>query len=641
MRRIIACFLAMAPSQSAIKRHITEDMTNDTSHRTQEVPQRPNRPTALEQEARMTRAIRIAGFSGYLGDRRSALDEAMAGDPCDVLIGDYLAEFTLAMLAARHRSNPSKGYVEYFLDQLRPHLAALAERGTRVVVNAGGFNPAGLADAVRALVAESGAKLRVAHVEGDNVLSALDELQAAGHTMCSLDTGAPLADLGVRPIAANAYLGGWGIAAALREGADIVVCGRVTDASLTVGPAAWWHDWRQTDWNELAAAVVAGHIIECGPQAVGGNFSGFTAVPGMVAPGFPIAEIAADGTTVITKHARDGGMVTVDTVTAQLVYEIQGPRYLNPDVTAHLDAVRLRQIGPDRVDLSGTVGSPPSPTTKVAVFAPIGYQIVSTLYATGLGIPEKVALIRAQAESLLGGADAELDVSALGTAAEDPERQWDATVQVRIMATATERAPLERLAEGLGGLFLSSIPGFYTDSAARQSATPKPRIDYWPSLLAMDAVPHVAVLDDGTRIPITAPAVTERPSQPTHADRNSRIWAPEATGETRRVPLGRLAHARSGDKGGNSNVGLWVHDPNAWPWLRDLLTTEELRRLMPEAKDLEIVRHEFPNIRAVHFVLRGLLGTGGSSNLRVDPIGKAVGEFLRARHVDVPVELLD
>ncbi|MGW1679432.1 acyclic terpene utilization AtuA family protein [Saccharopolyspora sp. NPDC002376] len=584
----------------------------------------------------MTRAIRIGGFSGYLGDRHSALDEAMAGDPCDVLIGDYLAEFTLAMLAARHRSDPSKGYVEYFLDQLRPHLTALAERGTRVVVNAGGFNPAGLADAVRAMIAESGAALRVAHVEGDNVLSTLDDLLAAGHTMPSLDSGALLEDWGYRSIAANAYLGGWGIAAALREGADVVVCGRVTDASLTAGPAAWWHGWNPDDWDELAAAVVAGHVIECGPHAVGGNFSGFTQVPGMVAPGFPIAEIAADGTTVITKHARDGGAVTTDTVTAQLVYEIQGPHYLNPDVTAHLDTVRLRQLAPDRVEISGTTGSPPPPTTKVAVFAPIGHQIVISVYATGLDIAEKVELIRAQAEALLAGVDAELDVSALGTAAEDPERQWDATVQVRIMATATDREPLTRLAEGIGELFLSSIPGFYTDNAARQSTSPKPRIDYWPSLLAIDAVPHEAVLDDGTRIPIVPPPATEQPSQPQHPEPG-----PVALGETRRVPLGRLAHARSGDKGGNSNVGLWVADPKAWPWLRDLLSTDELRRLMPEAKDLEVVRHEFPHLRAVHFVLRGLLGTGGSSNLRVDPIGKAVGEFLRARHVDVPVELLD
>ncbi|GAB3698506.1 acyclic terpene utilization AtuA family protein [Saccharopolyspora tripterygii] len=584
----------------------------------------------------MAGPIRIAGFSGYLGDRRSALDEAIAGDPVDVLIGDYLAEFTLAMLSARYRNDPSRGYVEYFLEQLRPHLATLAERRTRVVVNAGGFNPSGLAEATRQLVAEAGADLTVAHVEGDNVLARLDELQAAGHDLASMDTGEPLSSWRGRPVAANAYLGGWGIATALRAGADIVVCGRVTDASLTVGPAAWWHDWQRTDFDQLAAAVVAGHIIECGPHATGGNFSGFAEIPGMVAPGFPIAEIGADGTTVITKHSGDGGAVTVDTVTAQLVYEIQGPRYLNPDVTAHLDDVRLRQVEPDRVELSGTTGSAPPPTTKVALFAPIGYQIVTTLYATGLDIDAKVDLIREQAAALLADPEAELDVSALGTPAADPQRQWESTVQVRIMATAAEREPLQRLVTGIGELYLSSIPGFFTDTAARQAPTPSTRVDYWPALLALSTVDHVVVLEDGSRIDVGGPALTEKPVQPEHPEP-----AGFEPGATRRVPLGRLAHARAGDKGGNSNVGLWVSDPDAWPWLRDLLTTDELRRLMPEAKDLEIVRHEFPNLRAVHFVLRGLLGTGGSSNLRVDPIGKAVGEFLRARHVEVPQHLLD
>ncbi|GAA4830716.1 acyclic terpene utilization AtuA family protein [Saccharopolyspora rosea] len=578
----------------------------------------------------MARAVRVAGFSGYLGDRRGALDEAMAGDPVDVLIGDYLAEFTMAMLAARS----SPGYVTYFLDQLRPHLAELAERGCRVVVNAGGSDPAGLAAAVRALAAEAGVRLRVAHVEGDDVLSAVDELRAAGHELRNADTAAPLSEWGAEPVAAHAYLGGWGIAAALGEGADVVVCGRVTDASLTAGAAAWWHGWRSTDWDRLAGAVVAGHVIECGPHAVGGNFSGFTGIPGVVHPGFPVAEVAADGSAVITKHARDGGAVTVDTVTAQLLYEIQGPRYLNPDVTAHLDTVRLREVGPNRVEVSGAEGSPPPPTTKVAVFAPIGHQIVHTLHATGLDVADKTELIRAQVAELVAGQGVEFDVTALGTAAEDPETQWEATVQIRVMATAPEPEPLRRLVAGLGGLYLSSFPGFYADSAARQAATPGRRIAYWPALLSAEAVPHEVVLDDGVRIPVAPPVETAEPVQPVHPEPE-----PLPSARTRRMPLGRVAHARSGDKGGNSNVGIWVADPDAWPWLRRLLSTDELRRLMPEAKHLDVVRHEFPHLRAVHFVLRGLLGTGGSSNLRVDPIGKAVGEFLRARHVDVPVEL--
>ena len=203
------------------------------------------------------------------------------------------------------------------------------------------------------------------------------------------------------------------------------------------------------------------------------------------------------------------------------------------------------------------------------------------------------------------------------------------------MATAAEREPLQRLVAGVGQLYLSSIPGFFTDTAARQAAVPSTRIDYWPALLDVGAVGHFVVLDDGSRIEVEPSSVVEKHSQPEHPDPPA--LEPRAT---RRVPLGRVGHARAGDTGGNSNVGLWVSDPDAWPWLRSLLTAEELHRLMPEAEGLEIVRHEFPSLRAVHFVLRGLLGTGGSSNLRVDPIAKAVGEFLRARLVDVPEELL-
>ncbi len=581
------------------------------------------------------RSVRVGNFSGYLGDRYTAIDEVLAGDPVDVLMGDYLAEITLAALAVGYRPGSGGGYVSYFLKQLAPHLATIAERGIKVVTNAGGFNPAGLAVALRELAAEAGVALRVAHVEGDNVLDELATFHAEGHGMEHLDTGAPLKDWGVDPIAANAYLGGFGIAAALAAGADIVVTGRVTDASLTAGPAAWWHGWTPDDAGPLAGAVTAGHIIECGAHATGGNFSGFTTVPGMLKPGFPIAEIAADGSSVITKHARDGGMVTVDTVTAQLVYEIQGPRYLNPDVTVHLETVQLSEIGKDRVAIGPVEGSPPPPTAKIAVFAPIGYQISSMLFCTAPNVAEKVALLRAQLRAQLEGYVDELDVTALGIAAEDPATQWEATVPVRIMATARDPEPLRRFMPALGSLFLQSYPGFHHDGGAARVTEPWPRIDYWPALLPSELVPHRVVLDDGTVLeaPVASSSVVEpQPTQPEPSD------LPPTGGK--RVPLGTLAHARSGDKGGNSNVGIWVADPAAWEWLRSTLSTEGIRALLPEMKDVAIVRHEFPHLRAVHIVFKGLLGTGGSSNLRVDQIGKSVGEYIRAKHVTVPEELL-
>jgi hypothetical protein len=584
------------------------------------------------------RVLRVGAFSGYLGDRFTALEEVLAGDPVDVLIGDYLAEITLAGLAARHRNEADGGYVEAFVDQLRPLLPTVAERGVRIVTNAGGFNPAALARALRAEAATAGVAVRIAHVEGDNLLPRLPDLLAAGHRFEHLDTGAGLAEWGVEPVVANAYLGGWGIVEALRAGADIVVCGRVTDASLVLGPAAWWHGWGTEDWDALAGAVVAGHVIECGPHATGGNFSGFATVPGVEHAGFPVAEIEADGSSVITKHARDGGAVTVDTVTAQVVYEIQGPLYLNPDVTVHIDSVRLRADGPDRVRIDGVHGSPPPPTAKVALFAPVGYQTVQTVFVTAPDVEEKVELLRRQVRAIAGPGVDQIDVTPLGQVPVDPATQWEATVPVRIMATARFRDALapERFARQIFALYLSSVPGFFLDNAAPWVPQPQPRVDYWPALLPRELVEHRAVLDDGTLRTAAQPAVAEVVPQPRH---DEPAEAPGSEATVRR-PLGEVAYARSGDKGGNSNVGIWARDERAWPWLRGALTVATLRALVPEVKDLEVVRHEFPHLHAVHFVLKGLLGSGGSSNLRVDPVGKAVGEYIRAKHVSIPAELL-
>ncbi|MGV9713921.1 acyclic terpene utilization AtuA family protein [Gordonia sp. NPDC003424] len=581
--------------------------------------------------------IRIANFSGYLGDRRTAIDEVMDGDPVDAMIGDYLAEITLASLSAAYQRDPGKGYVEYFVEQIRPHLTTIAERGIKVVTNAGGFHPARLAQVLRDEIASAGADLRVAHIEGDNILSDLPRLADDGYAFENLDGGAPMSDWVAKPFAANAYLGGWGVATALREGADIVVCGRVTDASLTVGPAAWWHGWALDDWDALAGAVVAGHIIECGPHATGGNFSGFLDIGHAIVPGYPIAEIAADGSCVITKHTRDEGAVTPDTVTAQLVYEIQGPVYLNPDVTVRLDHVRVDRIAPDRVQVSGTTGAPPPPTTKVAVFGPVGFTVVNTVYVTSPHVAEKIALIRAQLEHDLPEG-VRIDLTQVGVPADDPESQWAATVAMRIMAIAESAKALAAadMTKRIGSLYLQSIPGFFNDVHAGLTSTPRPRVDYWPGLLPMTALDHRVVLDDARSIAIEVPPDSAMIDQPFHREPEEAPLPDRVT----RAPLGTVVHARSGDKGGNSNVGIWTNDPRVWLWLRRFLTTDEIKRLVPEAKDLDVVRHEFPDLRAVHFVLRGLLGTGGSSNTRIDQVGKAIGEYIRSRQVLIPDDLL-
>jgi hypothetical protein len=583
----------------------------------------------------------VASFSGYFGDRLTALDEAMAGDAIQVLIGDYLAEITLAGISARFRKDPTQGYAEYFVRQLEPHLGALAARGIKLVTNAGGLNPRGLAQVLRGLIAQAGLSLKVACVEGDNVLGRLELLQAAGHPLTHLDTGEPLADWGRTPIAANAYLGAWGIAAALREGADIVLCGRVTDSSLTLGPAAWWHGWQLDDWDRLAGGVVAGHVLECGPHATGGNFSGFARLPGITFPGFVVGEIAADGSCIITKHRRDGGAVTTDTVTAQLVYEIQGPKYLNPDVTVDLSNVRCESLGPDRVRVSGARGEPPPDTTKVAIFAPEDWQIVSWAFVTGIDVERKLALLRAQLQLLLADTVDRLEVTAFGTPAAQPETQAEATVAVRIAATARERDQLteEEFFARLNSLYLWSVPGFHTDSGAERALKPQRRVEYWPALLHVGQLTHTVTFEDGHTLEIPPhPRAAAAVRQPVHGEPQP-AQAPTALA-TQRAALGRIAYARSGDKGGNSSVGIWAPDAKAWPWLRETLSTAMLRRLLPQAEDLEIVRHEFPHLRAVHFIVRGLLGRGGSTNLQADQVGKAVGEFLLARQLEIPVNLL-
>ena len=332
----------------------------------------------------MNRPVRIANCSGFYGDRFSAAREMLDG-PIDVLTGDYLAELTMLILWKARRRDESLGYATTFLRQMQDVLGTCLERGVKVVANAGGLNPEGLA----ARITELSPAARVAYLTGDDLAPAIKDLQAEGHEFTNLDTGVPLAQAELPVVTANAYLGGWGIAAALRAGADVVICGRVTDASLVTGPAAWWHGWRRDDWDALAGAVAAGHVIECGPQATGGNYSFLDEITDRRYPGFPIAEVAADGSSVITKHDGTGGLVSTGTVTAQLLYEIGEPAYLNPNVVAHFDTIGLEQAGPDRVALTGTRGSPPTDSLKVALNMLGGYRNTMTMVITGLDVEEK------------------------------------------------------------------------------------------------------------------------------------------------------------------------------------------------------------------------------------------------------------
>ena len=428
----------------------------------------------------MTAPLRIANCSGFYGDRLAAAREMVDGGPIDVLTGDWLAELTMLVLAKNRQRDPAGGYARTFVTQLEQVMGECLSRGIKVVSNAGGLAPAACAAAMAEVAARLGLDPLIAYVSGDDLLPRLAELRAAGVDLAHMDTGEPLGDRAV--LTANAYLGGWGIADALARGADIVITGRVTDAALAVGPAAWHHGWRRDDWDALAGAVVAGHVIECGAQATGGNFSFFTEVPGLEHPGFPIAEVAADGSSVITKHPGQGGMVSVDTVTAQLLYEIGGREYLNPDVTARFDSIRLSADGPDRVRISGVRGGSPPVTAKVALNYQGGWRSTITLYLTGLDIEAKAVLAqRALWSAIPGGRDAfdSVDIALLRTDKPDPRTNAEAMAQLRItVKDADEHVVGRAFSARVTELALACYPGLFGGAPA---ASAQAFGVYWPS----------------------------------------------------------------------------------------------------------------------------------------------------------------
>jgi len=569
-----------------------------------------------------TGPVRIGNCSGFYGDRLGAMIEMLTGGDLDYLTGDYLAELTMLILGRDRMKSPERGYAKTFLTQLEQCLGTAQDRGVRIVANAGGLNPAGLAAAVRALAEKLAIPVTVAHVEGDDLLPRAAELPLG------LSFGAD------SPLTANAYLGAWGIVECLNSGADIVVTGRVTDASVVVGPAAAYFGWARHDYDRLAGAVVAGHVIECGTQATGGNYSFFTEVADLGHAGFPLAEIHADGSSVITKHPGTGGQVSVGTVTAQLLYEIGGARYANPDATARFDTVALSDDGPDRVRISGVRGEPPPPTLKVSLNSIGGFRNTATFVLTGLDIDAKADLLRRQLETGLSVKPAEVQWNLARTDQPDADSEQTASA----LLTCTVRDPDQdivgrRFSSAAVELALASYPGFHTTAPPADAAVYGV---FTAGYVPAAAVDHIAVHADGTRVPIAAPTRTLELSC---AD-TPPLPVPLAGGPTRRMPLGTVAGARSGDKGGSANIGVWVRTDAQWRWLANALTVDALRELLPEAADLPISRHLLPQLRAVNFVIENILGRGVAYQARFDPQAKGLGEWLRSRHVDIPEELV-
>ncbi len=578
----------------------------------------------------------IGNCSGFLGDRLSAAKEMVRGGRIDILTGDYLAELTMAILLKKRLKNPDGGYVASFLKQMEEVMGECLDRNIKVVANAGGLNPRGLVLELEKIAQKLGLKPNIACIEGDDLMPRMGELQNKGEEFIHLDKGISLESAGAKPISANAYLGGWGIAKALEEGADIAVGGRIADAALVIGPSAWKFCWDKEEWDKLAGAVAAGHIIECGAQATGGNYSFFEEVPSFKNIGYPIAEMYSDGSFIITKHPGTGGLVSVGTVTAQLLYEIRGHRYLTPDVTARFDTIDISQQGENRVYVRGVRGEAPTDTTKVCINVLGGFRNSMTVILTGLDIEKKAEIVEETLFENLGGKD-KFDlahVQLIRSDKENPQMNEESFAYLKISLMDNDGEKVGRLFSGkIVEMALATIPGF-TLTAPPTGSTPA--VKHWPALISKKHISQKVTIG-GREFTINEviaeknaghvePAVIDIP-QLGHEKMTS-------------VPLGRLFAARSGDKGGNANLGLWAKTREAYGFLKYFLTVHKLKELVSDLKDFEIERYEFDNLLAVNFYIMGILGHGVAASVRSDPQAKTLGEYVRAKIIEVPGSLV-
>jgi len=580
--------------------------------------------------------IKIANCSGFYGDRLSAAKEMVDGGPIDVLTGDYLAELTMAILYGQKIQRGEKaGYVGTFLKQLKQIASSCSEKNIKVVSNAGGLNPKSMAEEVKNILDSEGLNLKVAYIDGDDFMDKFDELKKNGEELKNLDTGVSLFKQSLPAVSANYYLGCWGIKKALDEGADIVICPRVTDAALVMGPAAWKFNWSRDDYDELAGSLAAGHIIECGAQATGGNYSFFKEVPSFQNVGFPIAEIEESGNFKIYKHKGTGGLVSTGTVTAQLLYEISSPKYLSPDVIAHFDSLKIEDLGDDKVFISNVKGSPPTNKHKACINLAGGYKNSMELIVTGLDIEEKAKIFTDELFRSLGGKDGFDDVSIqlIRTDKEEPLTNEEAMAILKIDVKSSSPEKVGRIFSAkVIELALANYPGWTAQSEIKQAS---PFISYWPALVDSKNVEEKLHISNKSKVI----EIVKHEEQPINLEK---INIDEyISKDIEKINFGRIFGTRSGDKGGCANLGVWAKDTSSFSYLYHFLTVEQLKKLLPDLECFEIERYELPNIFALNFYVKGILENGVSSNNRKDGQAKSLGEYLGTKLIDCPKEFIE
>ncbi|MGE0711506.1 MAG: acyclic terpene utilization AtuA family protein [Planctomycetota bacterium] len=586
----------------------------------------------------------IANCGGFWGDDPTAARRQVEGGPIDYLVMDYLAEVTMAILQKMRLKRPEAGYATDFLTQMRDVLPACLERGIKVISNAGGVNPLACRAALEALAKELGIaeKLKVGVVLGDDIYGDLDGILAGGEPLAHMETGAPLSSIRGDVLSANVYLGAAGVVQALEMGANVVIAGRVTDTGVTLAPLIHEFGWAEDDWDRLAHGIVAGHIIECGTQCTGGNFTDWELVPTYRNMGYPLVEVSADGSFVVTKHPGTGGLVSVHTVSEQLVYEMGAAAYVAPDCVARFDSIRLEQEGPDRVRVSGIKGAPPPEKLKVSVSFMQGYRAFGRLVVASPNTLAKARKVKEVFWESVGGEGAfdHAHTQLIGYDACHPAHAQQEPNEVIVQLAVRDRDQKKidkRFGPQVVPKVLSTVPGItYLGDQGRPRASEV--VGYWPALISRDRVQvKVVVGAEEVALPQTdlskAPAAAWTPPAPPAAK--------AASGKAARVPLARLCLARSGDKGDTCNVGVIARSPAIYAWCREHLTPALVKSRFEGFCLGEVERHEVPNILALNFLLHESLGGGGTLSLRLDAQGKTYAQHLLATEVEVDAALLE
>ena len=607
------------------------------------------------------RAVRVGNAGGYWGDDPRALRSQVLGpEPPEFVTADFLAEITMSILQKQRARDPGAGYARDFVSQIAPLLAAIRERGITVITNAGGVNPTACARAVLGAAKEAGVELTVAVVEGDDLLERLDDLTAAGVRLDNLETGDPFAPRRADVLSANAYFGAEPIVRALVHRPDVVVTGRVTDTGITLAPIRHAFGWDPHDWDRIAGGIVAGHLIECGVQATGGNFTDWERVPGLGNEGFPVVEVEDDGAFVLTKQSGSGGLVSPAVAREQLLYEMGDPeRYLCPDATLDFSGLTVAAAGDDRVLVRGARGGPPPPDLKVSASVRGGFSARGSLVVGGPDVRAKTAALdaafrerlRADCEAAGVPFPAEFRVDLAGADAAQRGLADDSHLDpseglVRFAAWSPSREPLKVFRKLLPSFILSGPAGLAVTGGAPAISEV---VGYWPALvprgLVSAAVRVIRTSAAGSEAVVaeeevrfegpTAPADTS----PTSAGRRATPDLP-ASPPLIETPLGAVAHARSGDKGDAANIGIIGRSADCYGWLREHLTTGLVGGWVRDVAEGPVIRYEVPGLWALNFILERALGGGGTRSLLLDPQGKTLAQGLLRQRVRIPAALL-